>query len=108
MLFVSLALVAVGIGLGFVMYGKAGQLASGRVRPTGGQDRHRTAETDPLERAKPALFHFLENKMWLDEIYDRTVVAWSGLAARVYERMRRNFCVGVVWGIVEGEVGLTD
>src|SRR5467141_3849832 len=33
MLFVSLALVAVGIGLGFVMYGKAGQ-----------ENRHRTAE----------------------------------------------------------------
>ena len=98
MLFVSLALVAAGIGLGFVMYGKAGQLASGRVRPTGGQDRHRTAEMDPLERAQPALFHFLENKMWLDEIYDRTVVAWSRMAARISDWMDRHFWDGLVRG----------
>src|ERR1700680_3799846 len=40
MLFVSLALVAAGIGLGVVMYGKAGQ-----------ENRHGTAETDPLGAA---------------------------------------------------------
>src|SRR5437588_244722 len=98
MLFVSLALVAVGIGFGFVMYGKAGQLATERVRPTGGQDRHRTAEMDPLERAQPALFHFLENKMWLDEIYDRTIVAWSRMAAHVSDWMDRHFWDGLVRG----------
>jgi len=87
MLFVSLALVAVGIGLGFVMYGKAGQ-----------ENRHRTAETDPLEHAQPALFHFLENKMWLDEIYDRTVVAWSRMAAHVSDWMDRHFWDGLVRG----------
>jgi len=87
MLFVSLALVGAGIGLGFVMYGKAGQ-----------EDRHRTAETDPLEHAQPALFHFLENKMWLDEIYDRTVVAWSRMAARISDWMDRHFWDGLVRG----------
>ena len=87
MLFVSLALVAAGIGLGFVMYGKAGQ-----------ENRHRTAEMDPLEHAQPALFHFLENKMWLDEIYDRTVVAWSRMAARISDWMDRHFWDGLVRG----------
>jgi NADH-quinone oxidoreductase subunit L len=87
MLFVSLALVAAGIGLGFVMYGKAGQ-----------EDRHRTAEMDPVEHAQPVLFHFLENKMWLDEIYDRTVVAWSRMAARISDWMDRHFWDGLVRG----------
>jgi NADH-quinone oxidoreductase subunit L len=87
MLFVSLALVAAGIGLGFAMYGKAGQ-----------ENRHRTAEADPLEHAQPALFHFLENKMWLDEIYDRTVVAWSKMAARISDWMDRHFWDGLVRG----------
>jgi NADH-quinone oxidoreductase subunit L len=87
MLFVSIALVAAGIGLGFVMYGKAGE-----------EDRHRTAEMDPLEHAQPALFHFLENKMWLDEIYDRTVVAWSRMAARISDWMDRHFWDGLVRG----------
>ena len=70
-LFLSLALVAAGIGLGFAIYRKA-------------------AETDPLEQAQPALFRFLKNKMWLDELYDRTVVAFSRMAARVSDWMDRH------------------
>jgi len=69
-LFVSLALVAAGIGLGFAIY-------------------RRAAETDPLEQAQPALFRFLKNKMWLDELYDRTVVAFSRMAARLSDWMDR-------------------
>jgi NADH-quinone oxidoreductase subunit L len=70
MLFLSLALVAGGIVLGIVIYRKAG-------------------ETDPLAQTQPALFRFLENKMWLDELYDRTVVAFSQMAARLSDWMDR-------------------
>jgi NADH-quinone oxidoreductase subunit L len=83
MLFVSLALVAVGIGLGFAIYRKA-------------------AEMDPLEQAQPALFRFLKNKMWLDELYDRTVIAFSRMAARLSDWMDR-----YVWdGLVQSFGGL--
>ena len=58
MLFVSLALVAAGIGLGVLIYRRAGL-------------------TDPLQQAQPALFRFLENKMWIDELYAHTVIAFS-------------------------------
>src|SRR5213592_4554798 len=90
MLFVSLALVAAGIGLGFAIYRKA-------------------AETDPLEQAQPELFRFFKNKMWLDELYDRTVVALSRTAARlsdwmdrhVWDRLVRAFGgLGRVFGVV--------
>ena len=77
MLFVSLALVAAGIGLGFAIYGKA-------------------AETDPLEQAQPALFRFLKNKMWLDELYDQTVIAFSRMAARLSDWMDRYVWDGLV------------
>jgi len=77
MLFVSLALAAAGIGLGFAIYGKA-------------------AEMDPLERAQPALFRFLKNKMWLDELYDRTVVAFSRMAAHLSDWMDRYVWDGLV------------
>jgi len=89
-LFVSLALVAAGIGLGFAIYRKA-------------------AETDPLEQAQPELFRFFKNKMWLDELYDRTVVALSRTAARlsdwmdrhVWDRLVRAFGgLGRVFGVV--------
>ncbi len=77
MLFVSLALVATGVALGFAIYRKA-------------------AEADPLEQAQPALFRFLENKMWLDELYARTVVAWSRMAARASDWMDRYVWDGAV------------
>src|SRR5437899_2140499 len=76
-LFLSLALVAAGIGLGFAIYRKA-------------------AETDPLEQAQPALFRFLKNKMLLDELYDRTVVAFSRMAARLSDWMDRCVWDGLV------------
>jgi NADH:ubiquinone oxidoreductase subunit 5 (subunit L)/multisubunit Na+/H+ antiporter MnhA subunit len=66
------------------------------------QDRQRPAETDPLEYMQPALFRFLENKMWLDELYDRTVIALAAVCARVSVWMDR-----YVWdGLVRGFGGL--
>jgi NADH-quinone oxidoreductase subunit L len=87
MLFVSLVLVGAGIGLGVWMYRKAGA-----------QDRQRPAETDPLEYAQPALFRFLENKMWLDELYAHTVIAFSWMGARLSDWMDRYFWDGLVRG----------
>jgi NADH-quinone oxidoreductase subunit L len=70
MLFISLALVAGGIGLGVLIYRRAGL-------------------TDPLQQAQPAVFRFLENKMWLDELYAQTVIALSKTAALVSNWMDR-------------------
>ena len=83
--FVSLVLVTAGIGLGVLMYRRAGL-----------QNRQRPAKTDPLEYAQPTLFHFLENKMWLDELYDRTVVAFAVVSSRVSDWMDRYFWDGLV------------
>ena len=85
MLFVSLVLVGGGVALGVWMYRKAGV-----------QDRHRAAETDPLEHAQPALFQLLENKMWLDELYAWTVISWSRMSARVADWMDRYVWDGLV------------
>ncbi|MEY2512484.1 MAG: NADH-quinone oxidoreductase subunit [Verrucomicrobiota bacterium] len=83
MLFISLALVAGGVGLGVLIYRRAGL-------------------TDPLQQALPALFRFLENKMWLDELYAHTVIALSKTAALVSSWMDR-----FVWdGFVRGVGGL--
>jgi NADH-quinone oxidoreductase subunit L len=80
MLFVSLALVAGGIGLGVLIYRRAGV-------------------TDPWQQTQPALFRFLENKMWLDELYARTVVALSKTAALVSDWMDRYVWDGLVRGL---------
>jgi NADH-quinone oxidoreductase subunit L len=83
-LLVSLVLVSVGIGLGIWIYRRVG-------------------ETDPLQRKLPALFRFLENKMWIDEFYDHTVIAFSALMARVSDWMDRHVWDGVVRGV--GAIG---
>lgn len=77
MLFVSLVLVAAGIGLGVLLY-------------------RNVAEVDPLERAQPALFRFLERKMWLDELYAATIIALSRFAARLSDWMDRYVWDGLV------------
>ncbi len=77
MLFVSALLVAVGIGLGLLLYRKAGEI-------------------DPLQGAQPALFRFLANKMWLDEIYAHTVIAGSRFAAQLADFTDRYLWDGLV------------
>jgi NADH-quinone oxidoreductase subunit L len=91
-LFLSLVLVGLGFALGIWMYRKAGV-----------QDRQRPAETDPFEFAQPELFRFLENKMWIDELYARTVIAFSWMSACLSDWMDRNFWDGLVRGF--GRIG---
>src|SRR6266550_1767085 len=92
MLFVSLALVSGGIALGIWFYRKAGA-----------QDRDRSAEVDPLEYAQTALFRFLANKMWIDELYARTIIAFAWASARLSDWMDRYFWDGLVRGF--GAIG---
>ena len=88
MLFVSLVLVGVGIGFGVWFYRKAGA-----------QDGDRPAEVDPLEYAQPALFRFLANKMCIDELYARTIIAFAWTSARLSDWMDRYFWDGLVRGL---------
>jgi proton-translocating NADH-quinone oxidoreductase chain L len=92
MLFISLLLVGAGVALGIWFYRKAGA-----------QDRDRPAEVDPLEYAQPALFRFLANKMWIDELYARTIIAFAWASARLSDWMDRYFWDGLVRGF--GAIG---
>jgi NADH-quinone oxidoreductase subunit L len=87
-LFLSLVLVGVGFALGIWIYRKAGV-----------QGRQRHADIDPLEFAQPQLFRFLENKMWIDELYARTVIVFSWMSARLSDWMDRHFWDRLVRGI---------
>jgi NADH-quinone oxidoreductase subunit L len=92
MLFISLVVVGGGIALGIWFYRKAGA-----------QDRDRPAEVDPLEYAQPALFQFLANKMWIDELYAGTIIAFAWVSARLSDWMDRYFWDGLVRGF--GAIG---
>jgi NADH-quinone oxidoreductase subunit L len=92
MLFISIAVVGAGIGVGIWIYRKAGV-----------PDRDRPAEIDPVEYAQPGLFRFLANKMWIDEFYDGTIIAFSWIGARFSDWMDRYFWDGLVRGF--GAIG---
>ena len=76
-LLLSLALVAGGIGVGWLIYRNA-------------------SEVDPLARAQPGLFRFLENKMWFDEIYEQTIIGLSRMLSRLADWLDRYFWDGLV------------
>ncbi|HWY39418.1 MAG TPA: NADH-quinone oxidoreductase subunit L [Chthoniobacterales bacterium] len=84
MILVSLVLVGAGIAIGLWLYRRAG-------------------EVDPVQQAQPALFRFLENKIWIDEIYERTVIAFAALVARIADWMDRYIWDGLVRGF--GAIG---
>ena len=92
MLFISLVLVGGGIALGIWFYRKGGA-----------KDGDRPAEMDPLEYAQPAVFRFLANKMWIDELYARTAIAFAWASALLSDWMDRYFWDGLVRGF--GAIG---
>jgi NADH-quinone oxidoreductase subunit L len=77
MILVSLALVAAGFLLGWLVYRKA-------------------EDEDPLAQAQPFVFRVLENKFWLDELYNHSAIAFAKFAARVADWMDRHIWDGFV------------
>ncbi len=63
----STAIVFTGLGLGWFLYGK--------------RQRKTADEKDVLEAKFPAVFKLLENKYYIDEIYEATVIRFNAFAA---------------------------
>ena len=63
----SAAIVFTGLGLGWFLYGK--------------RQRKTVAEKDVLEAAQPFIYKLLENKYYIDEIYEATVIRFNAFAA---------------------------
>jgi len=63
----SAAIVFTGLGLGWFLYGN--------------RQRKTVAEKDVLEAAQPFIYKLLENKYFIDEIYEATVIRFNASAA---------------------------
>jgi NADH-quinone oxidoreductase subunit L len=63
----SAVIVFTGLGLGWFLYGR--------------RQRQTAEEKDILERAQPALFSLLQNKYYVDEFYEHTVIRLNAFAA---------------------------
>ena len=73
----SFGLVIIGMGVGILIYRTAGS-------------------DEPIQSAQPAVFRFLENKAWIDEVYEGTILAWSRAAAVISDWLDRNLWDGLV------------
>ncbi len=89
----SAAIVFTGLGLGWWLYGR-------RLRKT-------VEEPDVLQVAQPAVFRLLENKYFVDEIYDATVVRFNTWAARFCDFLDRWIWGGMVLLMTRVTLGLS-
>ena len=81
---VSTLVVVLGLALGWLLYGNKSPAAE---------------EPDALERAVPPVWTLLRNKMYVDELYGATVVAFYGWWARVSDWLDRRVWGGAVTGV---------
>jgi NADH-quinone oxidoreductase subunit L len=89
----SAAIVFTGLGLGWWLYGK-------RLRKT-------VEEPDVLQVAQPAVFRLLENKYFVDEIYEATVIRFNAVAAGFCDFLDRWIWGGVVLLVTWVTLGLS-
>jgi NADH-quinone oxidoreductase subunit L len=83
LMLLSTAIVAAGIGAGWFLYARKISCDA--------------AEQDPLERAQPVLFRVLRKRLFVDELYEATVIRLNAFAAALSDWLDR-----VVWnGLVE-------
>jgi NADH-quinone oxidoreductase subunit L len=89
----SAVIVFAGLGLGWWLYGK--------------RQRKTAEEPDVLQVAQPAVFRLLENKYFVDEIYDATVVRFNAWAARACDFLDRWIWGGMVLLVTWVTLGLS-
>ena len=89
----SAVIVFTGLGLGWWLYGK---------RP-----RKTAEEPDILQVAQPAVFRLLENKYFVDEIYEATVIRFNAWAARTCDFLDRWIWGGAVLLVSYVTLGLS-
>jgi NADH-quinone oxidoreductase subunit L len=89
----SAVIVFTGLGLGWWLYGK-------RLRKT-------VEEPDVLQVAQPALFRLLENKYFVDEFYEATIIRFNAWAASASDFLDRWIWGGAVLLVTWVTLGLS-
>jgi len=90
---ISAAVVLCALGVGAVVYGK---IAKTPFR-----------KTDPIERVQPFLWRVLENKFYIDELYEATVIRLNAVFATLADWLDRAVWGGIVLAISKLSIGLS-
>jgi len=88
----SAVIVFTGLGLGWLLYG---------IRP-----RQTAEEKDVLERAQPAIYKVLQNKYYVDEFYEATVIRFNAFTAQLCDFFDRWIFGGAVLAVTYVTLGL--
>ena len=86
LMIVSSVIVFAGLALGWWFYGR---------RPVARAD-----EPDALERMQPAIFNALAQRVYVDELYDFTVIRMARWGSRLFDWMDRRIWGGAVQAVV--------
>ena len=89
---ISTSMVFLGLGLGWWLYGR---------KPIVSADA-----PDVLATIQPQMFRILQNKYYVDELYEATIIRWNALAANLSAWLDRNIWAGGVKGVSLAVVGL--
>ncbi len=92
MMLISVLVVGVGLGVGWLLYGL--------------QVRGSAKDDDPLQSWFADGFRVLENKFWVDELYEATVVAWVKGMARAWRWVDAVVVEGLVAAVSYLALGL--
>jgi NADH-quinone oxidoreductase subunit L len=93
LMFLSTAVVALGVGLGWRLYGRRPPM-----QPTA---------SDPLERLQPDVFSLLRDKFFVDELYDATVVRLHAGFSWLCHRLDSLVLAGLVAAATYGVLGVS-
>jgi NADH-quinone oxidoreductase subunit L len=88
----STVIVLLGLGFGWWLYGRRPIASAGAP--------------DVLATIQPQVFRVLENKYYVDELYEATIIRWNALAANISAWLDRNIWAGGVKGVSLAVVGL--
>ena len=91
LMIVSSLVVFAGLGIGWLVYGKKPAVSA--------------ESPDPLRRVNSAVYSLIENKYFIDELYEATVIRWNRGLARLFDLLDRGLWSGlvmVVSGVVTG------
>jgi NADH-quinone oxidoreductase subunit L len=113
LMFFTTALVFVGLGVGWWLYGsrRIQRSASAPVhhhaQEHGDEPQHRPGDmADVLESAAPMIWKWLADRLYFDELYAATVLRWYGALAKLSDWLDRRVWGGLVSAVANSFRGL--
>lgn len=61
-------------------------------------------EADPIQIILPRVYRHLENRLWFDELYEKTIITWTRQIGQFFNVIENRVWIGAIW--LAGQVSL--